>query len=143
MTDWSNIADHGENLSFDQAAGNVAVVRRTTADAQSLTYNLPGSVKFQANVYYQGSVTGQFSADASPDGATWTPIKIVNAPPSDIGGNWSVSVVSADGPLPSHTNFVRFNLSGQSAAFSPEVGAIRITYGATERRAHRIEESLK
>jgi hypothetical protein len=132
LTDWGNVSDHSEGLDFATQIGNITTVRRTAEDTESLTYNLPGCVRFAANVYFQGDLNGQLSARASRDGATWTPVKIANSAPVDLGSNWLVSEISVDGQLPDDTNFLRLSLEGDGSTNSPQVGAIRMTYGATK-----------
>jgi hypothetical protein len=131
LTDWSNVNDHSDGLSFVKQTGGVAAVRRTSSDTESFTYNLPGSVKFSANVYFHGDIAGQFSADASTDGTNWAPVTITNTPPIDLETGWSVTVVSVDGKLPEDTNYLRINLQGDGLADSPQIGTVRMTYGAT------------
>ncbi|MGO8672341.1 MAG: hypothetical protein ACLQVD_13375 [Capsulimonadaceae bacterium] len=135
--DWGQADSHSDNVQLTRFDGLVNCVKRTTTDFGSVVYNLPGTVRFAFTTYIAGDIVGQVSADSSPDGQTWSPVKLAYTEPVPFGDAGHYAAVWApDADLPGGTNYIRINLLGdpnaKGAPDTPALGLVRIAYGATD-----------
>ncbi|MGO8671237.1 MAG: hypothetical protein ACLQVD_07740 [Capsulimonadaceae bacterium] len=133
--DWGQADSHTDNLQLTRFDGLDNCVERTTADAGSVVYNLPGTVVFAFTTFFSGDLAGQVSVDCSPDGQTWEPVRLVNTPPVPYGaGGHFASVWAPARSLPGNSNYIRIHLVGLPGSMaSPALAFVRVAYGATGR----------
>ncbi|MGO8673922.1 MAG: hypothetical protein ACLQVD_21505 [Capsulimonadaceae bacterium] len=137
FSDWGETDSHSDNLGLLNVEGLGSCVQRTSSGTGSFVYNLPGTVSFAFAVAFSGDFAGQVSVDASPDGSTWMPVEIANTDPVACGSNHFETVCSPESELAGNTNYLRVNLSGDSATSnSPAIAAMRVVYGVAW-TAHR------
>jgi hypothetical protein len=131
LTDWSKTSDHMAGLSVNNNLSGAVVVKRTKKIAQSFTYRAQGAKDFAFNSYYRGKLAGQVAVDVSADGNTWTPVTLAYSDPVKVDKEWSVAVCSPLNKLPAGSNYLRFNLLGESlSADTPAVSQVRLTHGS-------------
>ncbi|MGO8673397.1 MAG: hypothetical protein ACLQVD_18800 [Capsulimonadaceae bacterium] len=136
LADWSLVSDRTDGLAFSALPGSVSTIRRTKADAESITYNLPGATRLTFAAFFKGDVNGQVAAEASTDSCTWTSVPLINTTPVTVGNGLSAAVFASSKPMPANTNYLRIDLLGTGCADTPSIGTVRAAYGATLGPSH-------
>ncbi|MGO8672441.1 MAG: hypothetical protein ACLQVD_13890 [Capsulimonadaceae bacterium] len=134
--DWGQADSHTDNVAITRFAGIANCVTRTSTDFGSVVYNVPGALRFAFTTYLNGDAAGQVSVDASPDGQTWVPVRLVYTQPDQLDNGGHMATVWAPATdLPGGTNYVRINLLGNAslkdAMDSPALAFVRVAYGAS------------
>ncbi|GLV54511.1 hypothetical protein KDH_13580 [Dictyobacter sp. S3.2.2.5] len=132
LNDFSNIASHSANLTFDSTNtqyfnNDTSRLTRSATSAEWAVWKLSGMTSFQADTYYWPGQTGvsDFQFYTSADNQTYTP---VTPQTSNLGGNWThiQYIVS----VPTGTNYVKMVFpTNATNAWDPQIA--QVTYSGS------------
>ncbi|MBC7960664.1 MAG: hypothetical protein H7X94_12415, partial [Vallitaleaceae bacterium] len=134
LNDWSKVVSHTSSLAFDSSyssnyfEGDASRVVRMTDTSESIVYNKTNASDFSAKVYYLNSVIGRVKVYTSPNGTTWTELSAINDTPIATNSGWYRTIFKPNVPIPSGTNYLKFELLNDANIYSPQLSQVMISY---------------